>query len=238
MVTFLQNGLGLFNKKINLLIVDDDEIIRESLAVKISSSLFNTVCAGSLEEAFGAIGETITGWHCSIVDLDLGNGASGLDLFRRFPGYPFTIILSGLRSMTLASEAMHLGTFSVIDKDPSEVDRLCRTVHEAATLGFLLNGRPSPYLDTFRLLRDQRIDSVDAWVERLGVTQRTLYRICEFHPPLTPHYALALYRSIHFLLTNAETTVAPSLAIPPRCKSEDHNDPSMWIEYILQHYKG
>jgi len=229
----------MFRKKVNLLILDDDEIIRESLVKKFSSPLFNTVPARSLDQAFEAIGVTLTGWHCLIVDLDLGKKASGLTLFRKFPGYPFAIILSGLRSMTMAAEAMHLGACAIVDKDPSALETLYSKVLETAALGFVLNGRSSPHMDTFRLLQDSTIDSVDAWANRSGVTLRKLYRICEVHPPLTPHFALALYRSICFLLRLTENTAgSSSFEIASQFSPEEQNACLSWIEYIMLNYKG
>lgn len=231
--------VDLFRKKINLLILDDDEIIRESVVQMFSSPLFNTVSAGSLDQALTTIGSTLNGWHCLIVDLDLGDVASGLTLFRKFPGYPFSIVLSGLRSMTMATEAMHLGACAIVDKDPSVLEQLYSQVLKTTALGFLLNGRSSPDLDTFRFLLDPAVDSVDAWADRSGVTTRKLYRICETYPPLTPHYAIALYRSIYFLLSLPERFTDPlHFAIASRFTPEEQNAYSSWLEYIQLNYKG
>jgi CheY-like chemotaxis protein len=230
--------IELFRKKINFLVLDDDEIIRESVVRMFSSPLFNTVSAGSLDQALTIIGSTLTGWHCLIVDLDLGDVASGLTLFRKFPGYPFSIVLSGLRSMTLATEAMHLGACAIVDKDPSVLEQLYSQVLKTAALGFLLNGRSSPDLDTFRFLQDPAVDSVEAWADRSGVTTRKLYRICETYPPLTPHYALALYRTIYYMLGLTENiTARHHLAIQQFSSEEEQNVYLSWLNYTLLNYK-
>ncbi len=229
--------VDLFRKKINLLILDDDEIIRESVVQMFSSPLFNTVSAGSLDLALNAIGSTLSGWHCLVVDLDLGEMSSGLTIFRKFSGYPFAIVLSGLRSMTIATEAMHLGACAIVDKDPSVLEQLYSKVLKTTALGFLLNGRSSPDLDTFRLLQDPAVDSVDAWADRSRITTRKLYRICETYPPLTPYYALALYRTIYYLLGLTENiAVRHHLAIA-QFSSNDQTDYLQWLKYTLLYYK-
>jgi CheY-like chemotaxis protein len=239
MTPLLSKAIDLLRQKVNLLIIDDDVVIRDSLVGLFSSPLFRTVPASSLDKALQAIGPASTGWHCWIVDIDLGQGTSGLSLLKRFPQFHYAIVLSGLRSMTQASEATTLGARAIIDKDPSALQLLYDEVRKTAALGFVLGGKQTPDLDTFLLLQDPSIDSIDEWAARAGITLRKLFRICEAHPPLTPFYALALYRTIHYLLGESGNPGIPiTSGDAHRISVGEQEAYESWIEYTLLNHKG
>jgi len=200
MSSFLKEAITLFRNKVKLLVIDDDSHARASLTDLFSSPLFSVSTTASLDEAYTIVGTTPENWHCWIVDIDLAKGQSGLQLLKRYPNYSFAVVLSGLRSMVLAGDAIKLGARSVVDKAPTHIDRLVNDVCKTAALGYVLGGKPTPQLDIFLSLQDDSVTSIEIWAERLNIPVRQLYRICEIYPPLTPHYALALYRSIYCLL--------------------------------------
>jgi ActR/RegA family two-component response regulator len=223
MTGFYKEAIVLFKNKVNLLVIDDDSKTRASLKDLFNSPLFTISTAANLDESFAIIGSSPEKWHCWIVDIDLAKGQSGLQLLKCFPNFPYAVVLSGLRSMALAGDAIKLGARSVVDKAPAHINRLIDDVCKTAALGYVLRGKPTPQLDVFLLLQDDSVTSIEIWADRLNMPVRHLYRICEVHPPLTPHYALALYRSIYFLLRYA-----------PGEQPEKQKDPSLFSDPLQQ----
>jgi ActR/RegA family two-component response regulator len=189
----------IFRRKVKLLIVDDDALLCKSLAGIFVSQLFCISTATSLEDAYKIIGNSPERWHCWIVDVDLGHNRNGLDLLRRFPQFPFSIILSGLRSMSAAAEAMSLGARTVVDKNPEYLDKLYDEVCKTAAIGFVLNGRNTPHLNLFLPLQDAPTISIEEWAEKTNMEMRKLQRLCEPYN-ITPRYGLSLYKAIYYLL--------------------------------------
>ena len=232
MTTNIQNGLMIFNKKINLLIVDDDAVLRDALSGIFVSPLFNISTAATLNQACDLIDRAPDCWHCRIVDIDLGHGRTGLELLSRYPEFQFTIVLSGLKRMSLAAEAIRLGARMVFDKDPSSIERLYDEVCKIAALGFLLNGKRCEHIDVFEILRDDTITNIDDWAHQGCIELRKLHRICDLYPPITPNFGLALYRAIYFLLRNPTGSTNMQFTDEARLKYES------WINYIVQRFSG
>jgi ActR/RegA family two-component response regulator len=120
----------LFKGKVNQLIVDDDRHVLKTLGCYFSSAAFKVTFLDNFTYAMAAVA---TGtWHCWLLDIDLGDGRTGLEIMHAQPSFPFIIVLSGLQSMRVASEAVRQGAMEVFDKDPHVFDRLfdatCRTV--------------------------------------------------------------------------------------------------------------
>jgi ActR/RegA family two-component response regulator len=234
-----QDAVGLFKKKINLLIVDDDRHVIDSLADVFTSPLFTIKTVASLDEAYGAIGALPHLWHCWIVDIDLGQGASGLELLKRYPQFPFSVMLSGLRSMALAADAIKLGARGVMDKDPSQIDRFYDEVCKTAALGYVLKGKSTPHLDLFLLLQDPEVISIEQWAEKASIPLRQLQRVCETHSSLTPRLALALFRTVYYLLWHIPGEIQngnnASSALSGLASQHRMNDSS--IDYIVRKMK-
>ena len=231
MATFLQNGLTFFEKKINLLIVDDDAIVRDSLSGIFVSPLFNISTTSSWAQACDTIEKSQGPWHCWIVDIDLGKGQCGLDLLSRYPEFKYTIVLSGLGRMSLAAEAIRLGAAMVFDKDPLSIEPLHDKVCKTAALGFLLNGKRCAHIELFQILFDETITTIEEWARRGCIELRKLHRICELYPPLTPNYALALYRAVYCLLRNPPGSNKKVFSTDDMAKYEQ------WIDSAVRKYR-
>lgn len=218
MTSSVKEAIALLEKKVNLLVIDDDSAIRNAFPDLFASPLFNITTTESLEGAYRHIGNAPHKWHCWCVDIDLGKGQTGLRVLQKYPQFNFAVVLSGLRSMGLASDAMKSGARSVVDKDPAHFDRLYDEICKTAALGFVLEGKQSPDIETFALLQDTSVTTIDEWAQKANLPVRQLHRICEPYGKLTPHYAISLYRAIFYLLWNgdgsSENTDSPSLTFP------------------------
>lgn len=234
-----QDGIGLFKKKVNLLIVDDDCNVINSLVDVFVSPLFNIKTVASLDEAYNVIGACPDRWHCWIIDIHLDQGGSGLELLRRYPQFPFSVMLSGLRSMTLAADAMKLGARCVMDKDAALLDRFYDEVCKTAGLGYVLKGKPTPHLDLFLLLQDPEVVTIEQWAEKASIQHRQLQRMCKIHSSLTPHLALALYRTVYYLLRRVSGEIWNG-NIAGSSSSSPPSQPRMYgpsIDYIVRTMK-
>lgn len=218
MTSSVREAVALLENKVNLLVIDDDSSIRDAFSDLFSSPLFNITTTESLESAYAIIGNAPHKWHCWSIDLDLGKGQSGLRILQKYPQFSFAVVLSGLRSMSMASDAMKYGARSVVDKDPAHFDRLYEEICKTAALGFVLEGKQSPDIKTFALLQDPSVTTIDEWAEKANQPVRQLHRMCEPYGTLTPNYALCLYRALFYLLWNGngsrENTGCRGLAFP------------------------
>jgi hypothetical protein len=191
---------SLFRNKVNILLVDDDRHILKSLESNFSSPLFKTSCIDSFSGAFTAITAPAPPWHCWILDIDLGENRSGLEIMKAMPHFPFVIVLSGLQSMRIAAEAVKQGSLAVFDKDPDTLERLYDETCKISALGYLLGGKKTQYLQVYRLLTNSVISSIEEWADKACISLRQLHRIAEIHPVTTPKASLSLYYSIYYLL--------------------------------------
>jgi CheY-like chemotaxis protein len=189
-----------FRNKVNLFLADDDRHVLKSLETCFSSPLFKTTCADSFQEALTKITAPSPPWHCWILDIDLGENRSGLELMKSMPHFPFIIVLSGLRSMRIAAEAVKQGALAVFDKDPDALERLYDETCKIAALGYLLGGKQTQYLPVYRLLANSLISSIEEWAEKACLSLRQLHRIAEMHPVNTPKASLSLFYGIYYLL--------------------------------------
>ncbi|MBN1757669.1 MAG: response regulator [Chitinispirillaceae bacterium] len=189
----------VLKSSINLLVVDDYPSMRSAIVELFSSPLFNICTASSAEEARICIAQKKI-WHSWVLDISLEEKYSGINLLAEYPQYPFAVILSGLRSMRVASRAMELGAFKVYDKDPQLLPVLHSDVCKLAALSFILNGAGTKYLPLFSLLSQGTIDSADTWASNACITVRQLERICSIHSHLTPRFIIPLYYTLNLLL--------------------------------------
>lgn len=223
----IQSALKLFDKKINLLIVDDDDVLLDSLTNTFISPLFKISTASTLAQASDLIGSNPHKWHCWILDIDLGHGQCGLDLLSRYSGYQFAIVLSGLHRMALAAESIRLGAMMAFDKDPASIEQLHNEVCKTAALGFLLNGK-CDHFDIFKLLLDDTVTTIEEWAFQGCIELRKLHRIYDLYPPITPNFGLALYRAIYYLLRNPTDSATAPFTVESREKY------MLWIQYALR----
>jgi|GEM_PF-3470948 len=187
-------------RKFNILLIEDNFSTLEAVQDMLDSSLLNIESAHSYAIARQRILDSRVRWHCWVLDIDLGGNDNGLNLMREFSHFPFIIILSGLKNMHLASEAVRLGAVDVFDKSPStSLSSLTDTVFRTAVLGYLLNGKGSDHLPTFMALKNHVFSSVPDWAQHSCLSIRYLERICTIHFGLSPRHVLSLY---YFLLSS------------------------------------
>jgi ActR/RegA family two-component response regulator len=200
MKELLQQASHFFERKVNLLLVDDDRHILKSLQRNFTSTAFNITALDTFDSARKAAGSVATPWHCWVFDIDLGGGKTGIDIMKSVPNFPFVIVLSGLQSMSVAAEAVQQGALRVFDKDPESFDKLYAQTCKVAALGYVLGGKHTQYLPIYRRLFDSIIVSVDEWADKACLSLRQLHRICDGHPIDNPRFTLELYYGLYFLL--------------------------------------
>ncbi len=200
----IQNISEAFEKKINLLLVDDDKDSLNLLENMFSSPLFNIKKVSAFKPALNTIDKSNMFWHCWIVDIALGEYNEGLKLLKRYQKFPFTIVFSGIGSMTVASEAMHLGAMNVFDKKQQYINSFFEEVCKVAALGFILKGKQTKYLSYFLHLKETNFLNREKWAKRACVSMRQLERVCSMHSILTTRCLLSFYYSLYFLLLNGK----------------------------------
>jgi two-component system response regulator RegA len=163
-----------------LLIVEDDQTLRQRLAQSMASKGYDVVSAGSIAEA----SECLDGNHpaFAVVDMRLGDG-SGLDfmasLKQRVPDCR-AVMLTGYGSIATAVWAIGAGAFDFLAK-PADADEIHNALrahrHDELAIPFV----PS----TSDRLRREHIDAmfetygrnVSETARRLNMHRRTLQRI-------------------------------------------------------------
>jgi CheY-like chemotaxis protein len=216
-----------FNGCINLLVVDDYPEMGQVLVDIFSSPLFKPTLVASANRAREVITKTDP-WHCWILDIALEEEDSGLQLLAENPNFPYIIMLSGIRSMNIASRAMQLGAFKVFDKEPDLFPKLHHDVCGLAALSYILSGTGTKYLSLFLHLMNSDIDSTETWAKKACLTIRQLERICSMHSHLTPRFIPSLFYTLRMLLH-----VEKDLMIPPAFQINDQL--VQHVEFVIKH---
>ena len=176
----------------SILLVDDTEVLRERLAIAMSSRGFAVVTAGDYDEAVRKFSATPT--ELAVLDLRMP-GRSGLDLLRRLLEIkPDTrvIMLSGFGSIPASIDAVRAGAVNFLSK-PADADDILGafirgdgpTVPEGG-LAF-----PAPSLarneweHIHRVLSDCGGNISEA-ARRLGIHRRSLQRKLRKRAPRSP----------------------------------------------------
>lgn len=188
----------LLRERINLLIVEDNEMMANSLLNLFSSPIFKPVIATSTIEAKNLLQQR--SWHCWILDVALEEKESGLQLISENPNYPYIIVLSGIKSMNIASKAMRLGAFKVYDKKPSMLKDLYEDVCTLSSLSFLLNCKGTKYFSLFLILSQMIIKTAEEWANQAYITVRQLERICVSNSNIKPKDVLPLFYTFKIIL--------------------------------------
>ena len=119
-----------------LLVVDDERLIRTSLERALSALGHDVEAADSIAAATAALSRTR--FDAAVVDLKLPDG-SGLELVRKLGAEaPETkiVVITAHGTVDAAVEAMKLGAFDFVNK-PFELDELITTVQNALRAGTL-----------------------------------------------------------------------------------------------------
>lgn len=126
----------------NVLIVDDDKKIRETLSSFLEKTGWNVVLASNTEEALATIDDSI---DVVVSDIKMDQ-QSGIDLLRSVKEkYPFleVVLMTGFSDIKDSIEALHLRAFAFLIK-PFELAELNKTLISAASVK-LLNEREEYY---------------------------------------------------------------------------------------------
>jgi two-component system response regulator FixJ len=114
-------------------VIDDDDALRDALAVMISAAGWRTEGYSSAEDFLANLACHRSG--CALIDIRLP-GMDGMALFRRLrevaPGFP-VVILTGHGDVPMAVEALKAGAVDFIEK-PFDPDRLLDSLGQALRL--------------------------------------------------------------------------------------------------------
>jgi DNA-binding NtrC family response regulator len=117
-------------RKISVLVVDDDPLLRKLVTEQLSRSGFETAAAASGEEAIEAL--QATDYDVALLDIRM-TGMSGLDALReirRLEDPPEVIMLTADTSLGTGIEAMRLGAYDYLTK-PATLDEMEAVIRKA-----------------------------------------------------------------------------------------------------------
>jgi DNA-binding NtrC family response regulator len=117
-------------KKISVLVVDDDQLLRRLVTDQLSRSGFDASGAASGEEALAAL--QAADYDVVLLDIRM-NGMSGLDALReirRLEDAPEVIMLTADTSLGTGLEAMRLGAYDYLTK-PATLDEMEAVIRKA-----------------------------------------------------------------------------------------------------------
>lgn len=173
----------------SLLIVDDDEILRERLARAFRTRGFTVRTAGDCEEALRVAAADSP--EMAVVDLRMP-GRSGLELVRDLhAAEPQTriLVLTGYGSIATAIEAMRLGAMNYLSK-PADVDDILAAFEkgEAPPLSVPDTEYTAPSLARAEWEHINRVltdcgGNISEAARRLGLHRRSLQRKLQKYPP-------------------------------------------------------
>ena len=198
------NIINTLKRKINILIIDDDMLYLNTMETMFSSPLFNVTKVLNQKHANQETSKANRCWHCWILEVAIGKNQGGLNILKSNRHFPFKIVFSGLKSMTIASMAMQTGAINVFDKGPGCKQLFYEEVCKTAALGFILKGKQTQYIPQFLLLKNLFLDNYREWAQKACVSIRHLERICSDCSNLTPKYLISLFYSVYYLLRGEE----------------------------------
>jgi two-component system, response regulator RegA len=171
----------------SLLIVDDDEVLRERLARAFRERGFDAVTAASCEEAVAIASRESP--EMAVIDLRMPGG-SGLELLRQLKEIDAAtrvVVLSGYGSIATAVEAIRLGAMNFLPK-PANADAILRAFEVPDAPGNLPEDFEVPTLARAEWEHIHRViadcgGNISEAARRLGVHRRSLQRKLQKYPP-------------------------------------------------------
>lgn len=117
-------------KKINLLIVDDEEVFLESIKKRLEVRDFNVIAANRGEKAIEAARSNPV--DVALVDLKMPgmNGEETLEALKKEHAFMEVVILTGHGSMDSAVECTRKGAYHYLQK-PCELEKLLEVLSDA-----------------------------------------------------------------------------------------------------------
>jgi two-component system response regulator RegA len=181
-------NLGAISDAPSILIVDDDETLRERLARAFRARGLDAKTAGSYDEARVLAVQDPP--ELAVVDLRMP-GLSGLDLIRELKAIdPETkiVVLTAYGSIATTIDAMKLGAVYYLQK-PADADDVLAAFHRGdgpplgATLEFSAPSLERVRWEHINLILGDCDGNVSEAARRLKLHRRTLQRILQKYPP-------------------------------------------------------
>ena len=174
----------------SLLVVDDDEVLRERLARAFRERGYEVRTAGGYDAALALARDESP--ELAVVDLRMP-GASGLELVRALRALdPSTriVVLTGYGSIATAIEAMRLGAVHYLSK-PADADDILAAFSAGSPLAPPPVPSEAPAAPSLARAEWEHISrvlsdaggSVSEAARRLGLHRRTLQRKLQKYPP-------------------------------------------------------
>lgn len=226
----------LMSGRIHLLFVEDDVGILSIYQSLFYSKSFLLDTAITYNEALNKTSTHHHKLHCVISDINLGGAHGGINLLALPQNHNrFFVMVSGLKTMELASLAIKSGAQYVFDKSFDSLDRMRDEVSSLAALSFVLRGVTGDHAKLFHALRSQVVEKVSDWAKILGMSERNLERSIEQIVHLSPKKTLALYYAVYMLLSHCE-----GVAMTPRLQQCTAKMDYMraCVQIVLQHSKA
>lgn len=169
----------------SILLVDDDEVLRERLATAIRTRGYEVRTAGSSDEALREVAKESP--EMAVLDLKMPGG-SGLDLLkelRQADPHTRVLMLTGYGSIATAVEAVREGAVGYLPK-PADADEILAAL--AGTHTAKLPGLETPSLARAEWEHIQRVltdcgGNISEAARRLGIHRRSLQRKLHKYPP-------------------------------------------------------
>ena len=170
-----------------ILLVDDDEVLRERLARSLRARGYAVVTAAEAGEAVAAARRQRFAY--AVVDLRMP-GPSGLELTaalrQEAPGIR-VVVLTGYGSIVTAVEAMRLGAHGYLS-NPADADDVVAALTGDGASAAAAREAPAPSLARAEWEHIQRIladtdGNISEAARRLGITRRTLQLKLKKYPP-------------------------------------------------------
>jgi CheY-like chemotaxis protein len=155
--------------KATVLLVDDDEVLRQTLAAVLQEHGYEVTTAGSVTEALKLI--TAGSYDVLLSDLHMpgrGDGLTVVSAMRHANPKAVTILLSAFPEMDAAAQAILLQTDQILVK-PMNVPALIEAIEQRLAIG----PPPSRAIESVATILESSIQStVDAWFERVEIDEK------------------------------------------------------------------
>jgi CheY-like chemotaxis protein len=206
--------------KATILLVDDDEALRQTLAAVLQEHGYDVTTAGSVTEALKLI--TAGSYDVLLSDLHMpgkGDGLTVVSAMRHANPQAITILLSAFPEMDAAAQAILLQTDQILVK-PMNIPALIEAIEQRLAIG----PPPSRVIQSVASILESSIQStVDAWFERVEM-DKNLTTIAMSHEQRVGHLPKVLIdlvnrlRSFRSLGSHGLTSVAAQQHGRLRCQ--------------------
>ncbi len=108
-----------------ILVVDDEDEVRASLARRLEREGFNVTVAASEDEGLSAMKEAVKPFDVVITDMNMGDPNSGVHILEGAVGrdvFTEVIVLTAYGNVANAVECMKRGAFDYVEKNLPGVD--------------------------------------------------------------------------------------------------------------------